>query len=154
MLGSKRAAWKRWGIPVLVVALAALMPLSGASSASAASSCGGSLIDSRNLVVHGSKVGELDVYYSRASGRNCAKMLHAGRTWGKRRSTMVVLKRLQRWAGPGWMTSATRLDVGNYRYYAGPVSVAARGHCIEAEGMITVGGVSRWISTGIGHCGR
>jgi hypothetical protein len=51
--------------------------------------CAGSLIESRNLNVGGKKVGELDVYYNGATGKNCARMNHTGSTWGKKLTTRV-----------------------------------------------------------------
>ncbi len=75
-------------IALLGAALAAALALGGTTPADAQSgNCPGSLIESRNLNVGGKKVGELDVYYDAATGRNCARMNHAGDTWGKKLQT-------------------------------------------------------------------
>ena len=143
-------------------ALLAALALTGSPQADAASgSCAGSLIESRNLNVGGKKVGELDVYYNRATGKNCARMNHAGSTWGKTLKTRV-------WIGicsettPGNKTchydpSTDAVDVGNYAYYAGPATtkVSAAGKCIAASGYLWIGGTRYAVGTDpwVGHCG-
>lgn len=143
-------------------ALIAAVTLTGSPKADAASGkCAGSLIESRNLNVGGKKVGELNVYYNRATGRNCARMNHAGSTWGKRHKTRV-------WIGicsektPGNKTchydpSTDAVDVGKYRYYAGPVTTkaSAAGKCIAASGYLWIGGTRYAVGTDpwVGHCG-
>ena len=109
----------------------------------------------------GKKVGELNVYYDSASGRNCARMAHAGSTWGKRLKTRV-------WVGicserkPGSGTchydaKTDAVDVGNYRYYAGPATTkkSASGRCIAASGYLWIGGKRHTVGTKpwVGHCG-
>ena len=131
------------------------------TKATAAASCSGSLIESRNLRVGGKKIGELNVYYSKATGRNCAKMNHAGSTWGKKLKTRV-------WIGicserkPGgnvchYNNKTDAVDVGRYRYYAGPVTTkaSAKGRCIAASGYIWRGGKRHVVGTKpwVGHCG-
>jgi hypothetical protein len=132
------------------------------SSADAANGrCAGKLIESRNLVVNRHKVGELDVYYNARTGRNCARMNHAGRTWGKRLRTRV-------WIGicaertPGnkvchYNPSTDGVNQGRFRFYAGPVrtKVSARGHCIAASGYLWIRGQRHAVGTNpwVGHCG-
>ena len=123
--------------------------------------CPGRLIESRNLVVNHHKVGELDVYYNAATGRDCARMNHAGRTWGKRHLTRV-------WIGicserrPGsnvchYNSRTDAVNKGRYRFYAGPVTTkaSARGHCIAASGYLWLRGVRHAVGTSpwVGHCG-
>ena len=127
----------------------------------AASKCSGSLIESRNLKVGGKKVGELDVYFNRATGRNCAKMSHAGKTWGRALKTRV-------WIGicserkPGGKTchynaKTDAVDLGTYKYFAGPVTTkaSARGRCIASSGYLWMNGKRHVVSTQpwVGHCG-
>src|SRR5262245_60513854 len=134
----------------------------GSSSAGAASgNCPGTLIESRPLVVDEKKVGELDVFYNSATGKNCARMNHAGRTWGKRLKTRV-------WIGicserrPGgnvchYNTRTDAVQKGRFKYYAGPVTtkVSARGHCIAASGYLWINGKRHTVGTQpwVGHCG-
>lgn len=156
MIGGWRNSGRAAAVLAVAAALGGVVLLACVNSARAASSCSGALIDSRNLVVHGSKVGELDVYYDSASGRNCAKMNHAGSTWGKRLYTEVSVARCRERSAVNQVCNATAggYDPGMYRYYAGPVSVPARGHCIVADGAISIGGKERWVYTGVSHCGR
>jgi hypothetical protein len=145
------------------LALIASLTLTGGSpTASAASgSCAGSLVESRNLNVGGKKVGELNVYYNSATGKNCARMNHAGSTWGKKLLTRV-------WIGicsektPGNKTchydpDTDAVDKGSYSYYAGPVTtkVSAAGRCIAASGYLWIGGTRYAVGTDpwVGHCG-
>ena len=166
MLGAVRAACgKRRPRAALagIVAVTAVAGLSigGSAPAGAAAGCAGSLIESQNLVVGGKKVGELNVYYDSATGKNCAKMNHAGSTWGKSLKTRV-------WVGicserkPGGKTchydaATDAVDVGNYRYYAGPATTkkSAKGRCIAASGYLWLGGKRHAVSTQpwVGHCG-
>jgi hypothetical protein len=148
---------------LLAASLLGVLAATGASSAGAAGGrCAGALIESRDLIVNKAKVGELDVYYNRATGKNCAKMNHAGRTWGKRHLTRV-------WIGicserrPGnkvchYDPRTDAVDKGRYSYYAGPVTtkVAARGRCIAASGYLWIGGKRHAVGTNpwVGHCGR
>ena len=144
------------------LALIAAFALTGSPPADAASGqCAGSLIESRNLNVGGKKVGELNVYYNRATGRNCARMNHAGDTWGKKLTTRV-------WIGicsetkPSngtchYDTTTDAVDKGNYAYYAGPVTTkaSAAGKCIAASGYLWIGGTRYAVGTDpwVGHCG-
>jgi hypothetical protein len=144
------------------VAIFAIATLTGSAPASAASGkCAGKLIEARNLNVGGKKVGELDVYYNGANGRNCARMNHAGSTWGKKLKTRV-------WIGicsetkPGGKTchydaKTDAVNQGNFRYYAGPATTkaSAAGRCIAASGYLWIGGTRYAVGTKpwVGHCG-
>jgi hypothetical protein len=143
-------------------ALIAAFALTGSPKAGAASgNYAGSLVESRNLNVGGKKVGELDVYYNRATGKNCARMNHSGSTWGKKLKTRA-------WIGicsettPGNKTchydaSTDDVDLGDYSYYAGPVTtkVSAAGKCIATSGYLWIGGKRYGVGTDpwVGHCG-
>ncbi len=146
---------------VALAALALSLTATSAPAGAAAAGCAGSLIESQNLKVGGKKVGELNVYYDRATGKNCAKMNHAGSTWGKKLKTRV-------WVGicsertPGDKTchydaKTDAVDVGKYRYYAGPATTkkSARGRCIAASGYLWIGGKRHTVGTKpwVGHCG-
>ncbi len=132
-----------------------------APAGAAAAGCAGSLIESQSLKVGGKKVGELNVYYNSATGKNCAKMNHSGSTWGKKLKTRV-------WVGicserkPSngtchYDASTDAVDVGNYRYYAGPATTkkSAKGRCIAASGYLWIGGKRHAVATSpwVGQCG-
>jgi hypothetical protein len=147
---------------LIAASLFGALAVAGAPGADAATGrCAGKLIESRNLVVNKAKVGELDVYYNRATGKNCARMNHAGKTWGKRHLTRV-------WIGicsekrPGsnvchYNTRTDAVNKGRFKYYAGPVTtkVSARGHCIAASGYLWIRGKRHTVGTSpwVGHCG-
>ena len=149
-------------IGLIAAALVGALSIGGSAPAdAAAANCPGSLIESRNLNVGGKKVGELDVYYNAATGRNCARMNHAGSTWGKKLKTRV-------WIGicsertPGNKTchydaKTDGVEVGNFAYYAGPVSTkkSAAGRCIAASGYLWINGKRHEVGTSpwVGHCG-
>ena len=143
------------------VALVAAFALTGAEPASGASGCAGSLIESQPLNVGGKKVGELDVYYDSASGKNCARMNHSGSTWGKKLKTRVWIGICaERKAGAPvchYDGATDAVDVGDYRYYAGPATTktSARGRCIAASGYLWIGGTRYAVGTKpwVGHCG-
>ena len=155
MLRSMRAA----GVLAAIAAVA--WCVGGSATAGAAAGCDGSLIESQNLKVGGKKVGELNVYYDSATGKNCAKMNHAGSTWGKKLKTRV-------WVGicaerkPGGKTchydgATDAVDVGHYSYYAGPATTtqSAKGRCIAASGYLWIDGTRHTVTTQpwIGHRG-
>jgi hypothetical protein len=149
-------------VALVGLAIFGIVTLTGSSPAKAASGkCAGKLIESRSMKVGGKKVGELDVYYNSATGKNCARMNHAGSTWGKKLKTRA-------WIGicsettPGDKTchydpSTDAVDNGNYRYYAGPVTTktSAAGRCIAASGYLWIGGKRHAVGTKpwVGHCG-
>jgi hypothetical protein len=144
------------------LALVASLSLTGPAPAGAATGpCPGVLIESRDLNVGGKKVGELDVYYDRSTGKNCARMNHAGSTWGKPLLTRV-------WIGicsetePNddvchYDTNTDAVDKGTYKYYAGPAitKVSAAGRCIAASGYLWIDGkrYSARTRPWVGHCG-
>lgn len=89
------------------------------------------------------KIAELAVFWNQAAGRNCARMNHAGPTWGKRLRTRVFLAPcLERKPNRTctYHGSKARRDIGQFKEYAGPVSVKARNRCIHAAGTITFRG--------------
>lgn len=129
-----------------------------------ADDCGGRLIDVRNIHVNGpstKKIGELQLYYNAATGRNCAKTVHSAATWNKRLRTGVGLgicnNRKDRVCNhpdhPGSKRGKYTFDVGWYFFEAGPVRLAAAGKCIRAAGYIIYKGKTRHARTIYGHCG-
>jgi hypothetical protein len=73
------------------------------------------------------QVGSIQLYYNPASGKNCA--LTYAKAQGKKQSMAIKigLARARTWAD---------FDHGIYRYYAGPVYVAARNKCITLHGLV------------------
>jgi hypothetical protein len=163
MLGSSRGRIRRAAAAVCIAAAAtaAVVGSGPAQAGAAGAGCAGSLVESRALNVAGKKVGELAVYYDAATGKNCAKMNHAGSTWGKRLKTRVWIGICaERKPGDGPCTydpNTDAVDVGDYKYYAGPVTTkkSARGRCIAASGYLWIGGKRHAIGTSpwVGHCG-
>jgi hypothetical protein len=148
-------------VGAVAVIAAAGVTMTGTAPAGAAAGCAGSLIESQSLKVGGKKVGELNVYYNSATGKNCAKMNHSGSTWGKKLKTRV-------WVGicserkPSngtchYDTGSDAVDVGDYRYFAGPATTkkSAKGRCIAASGYLWIGGkrYSDGTNPWVGHCG-
>jgi hypothetical protein len=150
---------------VLVTALA-LAPLAAASaesvSAAAATNCKGKLIDHDVAHASGVAVLELDVYWDSATGKNCAKAVHLGPAYNKEAVTGVLLWECAQ-TTPNVSTCSPHLeeasDTGTFRFFAGPVSVHGRGHCIDAAGAIFWNGAVRTASTKhstgyeASHCG-
>ena len=150
------------GVLAASIALFAVVAIGGPAPAGAArENCPGTLIESRNLRVGGEKVGELNVYYNSATGKNCARMNHAGSTWGKELMTRV-------WIGicsetrPGgsvchYDPDTDGVQKGKFKFWAGPVStkVSAAGRCIAASGYLWMNGTRHEVSTQpwVGHCG-
>lgn len=123
------------------------------TQAHAASPCSGSLISTKGITSNGTAIGELDVYYDSSTGKNCAITQAGGPSWGIKKEMTVSLAICHK-TGPSWNCDpGVNVDPGNYYYYAGPVSLGARGQCIMAEGGIFWNGVLNATSTGPGFCG-
>jgi hypothetical protein len=137
-------------------------PVTASSAAqSQTGPCPGTQIEPTRYATHrGKRVGALRVYYDPSTGKNCARMDHTRRTWGKSRMTYVYLRICRRNRRPGHRCRGGTRGVANagyFEYYAGPVITKrpARGRCIFAQGMITVRGHQRWavMDPPVGHCG-
>ena len=137
-------------MPLTRVFLAAVISIAGAITILAAlpsvgrtqtGGCPGNLIFTKAIKdFKDRKIGELNVYYDPGTGVNCARTMHAGRTWGVEYQTSVHLRRCHT-NRPGASCDPVpqdhqRLDIDNYKYYAGPVKLNARGECIWASGKI------------------
>ena len=154
-----RFALRALAAGILVAALT--LSIAGSSNAGSNASCAGSLVESRNLNVGGKKVGELNVYYNAATGRNCAKMNHAGSTWGKSLKTRVwvgICSERKPSSGTCHYDDKTdAVDVGSFKYYAGPATTktSAKGRCIAASGYLWIDGKRHSVGTSpwVGHCG-
>ena len=139
-------------LAALLVVVSTFSVVSFASStASAATSCSGSLIRSQTIKNSaGTAIAYLRVYWNSSTGRNCAETRHASSTWGKSRKTAVYIVKCTQTTPTGCTeTTADDYDGGYFKYYAGPVSVYSPKNCVRASGYIyTAGGSKRYVTTG------
>ena len=95
----------------------------------------GNLIESEpiNARTTGTKIGELDIYYNSSTGYNCAYLYAVGPAYGQAQYIEVEISTCQEGYGSEGCTWIQHDEDGNYsyRYYAGPVGVYGRGHCIN-----------------------
>jgi hypothetical protein len=161
-VGAALIASSLLGVSIVLSSSSAARPVTASGAAqSPAGPCPGTQVEpTRYATFRGQRVGALRVYYDPSTGKNCARMDHTRRTWGKARMTYVYIRICRGNRRPGdRCRGATRgvADAGSYKYYAGPVITkrSARGHCIFAQGMITVRGRQRWavMDPPVGHCG-
>lgn len=95
----------------------------------------------------------LDIYYSSATGNNCARANATGVYYGVKKHMEVMLMVCQETTYTGYCIGLAGdryfdADGGDFLYYAGPVTVYGRGHCIAWRAGIYRVGVG-----GVGHCG-
>ncbi len=149
-----------WRIPMIrrLILLFVLALAATGTAHAAGTACGGNLVGHKNVYANGAKVGELQVYWNASKGKNCARFMHAGPTWGQPRLTGVSLglcrNRQDRLCNhpdndpnadrvPGRSFSFDLRE--NYRFQAGPVETDRSnvGKCMRAAGYIRVNGVDR-----------
>lgn len=126
-----------------------------------AQQCGGNLIAVKGI--HwgdGARVGELQLYYNPANGRNCAITMHGGVTWGRPTYTDVHIETCSRAvfnANGGTCPPGSPSDYwqGNVGYYTSPVSIPGAGRCVDAMGAVARHQNSNVVSAVriAGHCG-
>lgn len=123
---------------IATLGLAALAP-----AEAEAASCGaqGKHLHSFPLTspTNGKKIGSLDVYYNgRYGGTNIACLHHYGDAWGWTSTDYVRITRCDSYYGCDTLDySNTDYDVGDYKYYAGPVrATATRYRCVSAYAAI------------------
>lgn len=144
-------------------AVLASVPASGSAAQqapraapAAAGSCSGSLIERVPVSGGGKKIGTLVVYYDSSTGKNCARLNHGSKTWGKKRLTYVYLAKCkQKSSGHTCTIANAEHDKGKFKYYAGPVRLRAKDHCIFATGYIKYNGTYHTARTypAASHCG-
>jgi hypothetical protein len=139
---------------VVLTAPFALLPSGTATSATGA--CSGRLVYSDSFALQSdpsTKLFELDVYWNASSGTNCAKAVHLGPTWGQSAYTEVEIEECaETTPGPCHAIAKAR-DARDYRYYAGPVSVPGRGHCMVAAALLIWNGLPYGLDTRPNHHG-
>jgi hypothetical protein len=134
---------------LLPAALATAQP---AAAAAPVGKCPGKLLETWSFVDKQKiKIAEMKAYYDSKTGRNCAVLNHVGPTVGVALETHVYVMKCYE-TEPYWddchETSPVVMDSDpqpakydtKYKYYAGPVSVPARGHCVEVAGWIVYKG--------------
>ncbi len=102
------------------------------------------VIDSHGIATPTRRLGRTFLLYNARTGRNCVTTI---KTAAVGRAAGSVSASIQKQGG------AQRMDSGNFRYYAGPKKVKARGTCVRWGGGITVGSQSAGFDTAYEHCG-
>lgn len=127
----------------LTVAAVAASPLI-AGTAAAASTCSGKQINHRNVIAKDNvKIGEVRLFWNSSTGKNCVITVKQGRTYGFKSITRASLTRCENKSGTYCLDQVDEtnpvdnlVDDGVYSYYAGPVSVWAKGYCVQWWGDI------------------
>lgn len=140
----------------VIVATAALFAAQAAHA-----NCGGNLINVKPLIWgDGTRLGEVQLYYNPANGRNCARTVHGGETWGQPRTTDIFIETCTRAvfnANGGTCPPGSPSDYwsGQPSYHTSPVSLPGSGRCVDV-----LGGIERYRNQGTftaariaGHCG-
>jgi hypothetical protein len=127
----------------------------------------GALVDVYPINANGTKIGEVDLYYSRnlsfvvlgveQYGFNCAWTRTAGPAYGKAQHITISLVGCDSNEGEDCAPDGQDDDIGDYHFYAGPAaSLGSGGGCISVEGTITWNGATYTGGTNnkAAHCGR
>lgn len=146
------------GLVVFAIAIGAM-----ASSASSAYACSGALIEhipikqggTTERLGTGQLLGYLDVYFNSGTGVNCARTNSADWNWGTQKWMMSYIAKCRQ-TSPSSVCSviASDEDYGDFRYFAGDVTVTAPSNCIKAVGGIDMPGYVGYTSTKLTNGGR
>jgi hypothetical protein len=122
---------KRVAVVVAVAGLVSGLAAVQSPAASAATSCGGSRIDSMVLKAGSASAGRAELWYSGANGgTNCVIV------YDNLAGSHVIGAYIDRGNSGGWDKS----DVGNFQYYAGPISLKNMARtCVSWGGNLYVG---------------
>jgi hypothetical protein len=122
----KHSLKRRIASLVGAIAVGSGLLVGATASPAAAATCSGSHLG--NWSITG---GYISVYYNSSTGYNCA-MTYTNKP-GVSQHILVGIS----------VTNAatSKVDSGTYKYYAGPVSVYARGKCIDFWGQVGNGSV-------------
>lgn len=112
------------------VAMVSSWLVATAAPAGAAGPCGSGYlrVGVYDIPKTGTKKGVLEVYYNSGSGKNCALSYGYGSTYGTATYKAVGISLP---TGDGWDDYE-----GNFKNYAGPVYVLAKGKCIDLVGAV------------------
>ncbi|MFD9791402.1 hypothetical protein ACFWXK_10670 [Streptomyces sp. NPDC059070] len=150
------------GTALIALSATATLTLTAASSASATSRtnyCGSSYTFVKSWPLQGldwtrepgKTVGYIDIYYSRATGRNCAIARPDNSVPNPRRISVKIRRSGHAWRQyDGWGNGS------NYTHYAGPVYQSAPGACIDFAGGFSYNqgnGYQPWSEYTRKHCG-
>ncbi|MGW4808253.1 hypothetical protein [Kitasatospora sp. NPDC004272] len=129
----------------------------GAPTASAGEwGCAGNEIDTYSVTYGSTMYGAVHLYYDSSTGKNCAvTVATSAGGYGVAKYMSVMLARCTQ-TSPSSTCSLddVKVDADTYKYYAGPVSLSAAGHCISVRGRVTYNGHEAAGSTYGGvHCG-
>ncbi|GHO93892.1 hypothetical protein KSF_039400 [Reticulibacter mediterranei] len=181
--GLKKYRWRL--IPqLLLAAIVAVVLAAGSAQTSQAASLApqvggdtthcanpGALVDVYPITAHDTRIGEVDLYYNRSTGYNCAWTRASGPASSGTKEMRVFLDVCGKAVGdpsdhtaPSGTTnkpgvpcnpSEQDYDTGNYHSYAGPVAVSAKGVCIAITGSIQWKGTVYWggSDSKTSHCG-
>ncbi|WP_157531857.1 MULTISPECIES: hypothetical protein [unclassified Kitasatospora] len=129
----------------------------GTSTASAGGyGCAGSEIDTYPVTSGSTTYGVIHLYYDSSDGTNCAVNVatSAGGYGADKYMSVSLILCSQTSPSSTCAILDAVVDAKTYKYYAGPVPVGARGHCIQVRGRITYNGhEASGGSTGATHCG-
>ena len=158
-------------IAALLAFTALAAPATGKSAAHAAAvtpntdtshcaSLGTHLSPTITLTADGITLGYINVYYNSANGYNCAETTSSSTTYGLNKDMEVSLTVCTQTSPGNTCTSISDnkpyndYDGGNYSYYAGPVGVYGKGHCISIYGQINWNGHDYYYEPDTAvHCG-
>lgn len=128
-------------LPALLLIFGALAP-----GWALAQGCPGNLVGLKNIHrdfdPSKTKLGEIQLYYNPADGRNCARTMHSAATWGKRLSTAVILRTCARkdysasYGCVGAPSLREKQDWDYYEYQAGPRTLPGRDRCVQVVGQV------------------
>ncbi|MFJ3716678.1 hypothetical protein [Streptomyces sp. NPDC090057] len=145
------------GALAVTAAIAASGVVFAPAASAAAYGCAGSEIDTYAVKTSGgTQYSTIHLFYDSSTGNNCAvNVATTAGGYGTAEKTMVNISvcsgtTLSSCVG-GQITN--KADVGNYQYYAGPVSVHAANHCILVSGSREHNGVNAGNQWGPVHCG-
>lgn len=138
---------------------ASLLLLTGlsASAVAAAQACSGKLVGVKDIrpKPENTKLGEVQLYWDAAANKSCARTMHTAQTWGKARWTYVILNNCERkdLIG-GFCHPETRrdIDMGVFKYQAGPVALVRKNSCVDSSGYIETPGGRRFFGSVSGGC--
>ncbi|GII52555.1 hypothetical protein Pth03_09440 [Planotetraspora thailandica] len=133
------------------LALAAATALTAAPASAASASCGSGYTFLDSYAIRGLNSGRtggyVSLYWSNATGKNCAIATPIS-SWSGLVNHLDV--QLTTPSYPGFVDDG--LDA-NYHYYAGPIYISARGECVDVGGYFDYGG-ERFAGHAYGvHCG-
>ncbi|MFH8616395.1 hypothetical protein ACH4E8_15140 [Streptomyces sp. NPDC017979] len=137
------------------VVLAPAASAAPAPGATAGFGCSGSQINSYPVKTPGgAQYATIHLYYDSATGRNCASTVAtAAGGYGTTAETAVHITACSGTTLSSCMNTSGSTDIGNYQYYAGPVSVQAAGRCILVSGWRKYNGATAAVQRGPVHCG-